>query len=38
MMTVLDDSSSERIDRVSLGTEGGGERDEIDRSGKEGIR
>lgn len=39
MMTVLDDSSSERIDRVSVGTDGCGDaEDNINGSDKEGIR
>lgn len=39
MMTVLDDSSSERLDRDSVGTEGGGEmEDGMVTTDKDGIR
>ena len=38
MMTVLDDSSSERLDRDSVGTEGGGELEDGVASDKEGLR
>lgn len=38
MLTVLDDSSSERLDRFSLGTEGGGDIEDGVANDKGGLR